>query len=422
MKYIHEVDDLMHELIEKMQRYLDELAILKVQHAYQHIKTTTRNQRNEKGELYLEKKILALSILVDLQLDEATLTATLEPDASLQKQIQTITHLIDQLSKSPTPYPALLNQLLDTRSDTTAYLILFAHQLVTPEPQAIESYYLPMARQLNANFFVSEFEEYCFAHANPDVYAKLTQQYDEEMTLQQHDIQQLEQLLGPALVRIPTRMNEIYYAVTNTISKIYYVKIPYQSQEIPLTNYIFQIAEHLEKPIAFFFDIYQSVLHPQGYLWLGQGHDETHLRRYVLLQDRHHNTYRLFLMSPNERHHYNLGLHQPENIPSDALTIYDLEGHVTYLPAEATILDYAFALDPAIGYHMYAFTLNHQYLRLEDIFKQEKGALLTLHQGDRVQVYHDLATPTAKMEWFKWVHTTKAQNALISYFQSKLKE
>lgn len=49
MKYIHEVDDLMHELIEKMQRYLDELAILKVQHAYQHIKTTTRNQRNEKG-------------------------------------------------------------------------------------------------------------------------------------------------------------------------------------------------------------------------------------------------------------------------------------------------------------------------------------------------------------------------------------
>lgn len=422
MKYIHEVDALMDELTSRMLGYLIQAKVQTVQVAYQQAKHTYANQRNEFGELYLGEQLKVLEKLVYLHLDEFTLANALTPTSPIREQLDTITHLIDTLKDAPSPSQSLLNQLLETRNDTSAYFILFAKQLVNPQPSLIESYYLPMARQLHANYFISEFEEYLFAHANKEVYQKLCQQYQQERDLQARHILQFEKNFNQELITLTSRMHEIYYTVASSITKIYYVKIPYQSQEIPLVNYIFQLPENTQAPIQYFFKIYIETLHPQGYLWLGQGQEEENLRHYVLLQDRYHNTYRLFLMTQKQIHTYQLGLNQQDHLNTDGLTVYDLEGHPFYLPSESTILDYAFQINEKLACHLYAFTLNHQYYHLQDIIDHHQEDLLCLHQGDRIQLYHDLSTPTAQIHWFKWVHTNHAQNALITYFQPKIKE
>ena len=148
---------------------------------------------------------------------------------------------------------------------------------------------------------------------------------------------------------------------------------------------------------------------------------------YLLLIDEMQNKYRLFIKTQSEYMMYCLGDAMKEiseypwnNVDEISpeygtfkkkIKVFMRNGDSILIDEDATVLDFAFAIHTEIGLHLEYATINGNRVQPHQ----------RLNYGDKIIVYTNKEI-TPQISWFKIAHTSRATEALILFFNDKLKE
>lgn len=317
---------------------------------------------------------------------------------------------------------------------------------------------LPIAKQLGANYFVVKLEDLCFKYDNREIYNQLYLNYINELKLRSNEIKKFESMLKKitngnlnfqfpnlsstfkSYIEYKRSIKNIYSSVTKNLTNIYHINISYTNDEIPLKNYILKVnLDNYTHPIKAFYKLYINYIHEQGYLWIAHGVDENDFRNHVLLQDRHKNTFRIYIITAEEGVKYNLGTIDKinflgnkdedfEEILDKKIAVYKRDGNKMEIQEGATVLDFAFHIQKDIGLCALGVILNDNILPFEQNNKQDEklNPLYTiLNEGDKVEIITDTSPnqPShyhAQLDWLMYVKTKRAKRYLINYFKENL--
>lgn len=174
-------------------------------------------------------------------------------------------------------------------------------------------------------------------------------------------------------------------------------------------------------PLDIFYTFYAEALMEKGICILDYKETTHQDARYLVLCDSMDNLYRLFIKTEKEYLHYKLGhivesddvisfkdidTLDPRNTYNKKIKVFKRDGSALYIDAGATMLDFAFAVHSEIGLHFdYA---------LVDGSKTRRPPYERLNEGDKITVVPSEEVK-ARIQWFKYVRTSKAVEHLVRY-------
>jgi guanosine-3',5'-bis(diphosphate) 3'-pyrophosphohydrolase len=100
------------------------------------------------------------------------------------------------------------------------------------------------------------------------------------------------------------------------------------------------------------------------------------------------------------------------DIFADQVFVFSPKGHVFNLPAEATPLDFAFAVHSDIGYRCVGAKVNGKIVPLDR----------KLNNGDVVEILTSKQSPGPALDWLKIVKTASAKNKIRQFFKRERRE
>ena len=126
----------------------------------------------------------------------------------------------------------------------------------------------------------------------------------------------------------------------------------------------------------------------------------------LYFKDVYLNKYEVTAVSADELSDYMYGINESSvsRGEKDSITVYSENGTAVYLPEQATIIDYAFALNKTRAMYLKHATINDISA---NIFK-------TLMHNDKICLYYEF-TPQIQASWLDYCVTPAARNAVIDY-------
>lgn len=126
----------------------------------------------------------------------------------------------------------------------------------------------------------------------------------------------------------------------------------------------------------------------------------------LLFKDVYLNKYEVTTVSADELPVYLYGLSGSYSgkMEKDSMTVYSENGTAVYLPEQATVVDFAFALNKTHAMYL-------KYATINDI---DANIFKPLMHNDKVCLYYDLV-PQVQAGWLDYCVTTTARNAVIDY-------
>ncbi len=100
------------------------------------------------------------------------------------------------------------------------------------------------------------------------------------------------------------------------------------------------------------------------------------------------------------------------DIFSDQVFVFSPKGHVFSLPANATPLDFAFAVHSDVGYRCVGAKVNGKISPLDRV----------LHNGDVIEILTSKQSPGPSIDWLKVVTTAGAKNKIRQFFKRERRD
>lgn len=223
--------------------------------------------------------------------------------------------------------------------------------------------------------------------------------------------------------------------ITTLLQDAHDVKKTFTKHTVPLFDIHFIVNDfYMEKPENLFFAFYDR-LHTSLYKFTIVGIHQDEYESYYLMKDWFGNMYRLFIQSETEHLEYTHGLlvstalndfragivntGEPGAPEEKMIPVFKRDGSPMMIADGATVLDFAFSIDPNIGIcAKYAF-LNGS--------KARAPIYTRLKPGDMVDVVsdhnkHDQLndTPHATVRWFEYLHTREATKNLSRWLEKHM--
>lgn len=190
---------------------------------------------------------------------------------------------------------------------------------------------------------------------------------------------------------------------------------------------------YMESSDNLFFAYYDR-LHQSPYKFTIIGHHEDNYETYYILKDRYENMYRLFVQSETEHLEFTHGqlvseerrespyyvnTAEPDAPQQNMIPVFRKDDTPMEIVEGATVLDFAFAIDPNIGIcAKYAF-LNGG--------TSQMPIYTRLKPGDKVEIICDHNKydqvndiPHATVRWFEYLHTREAIKALSRWLEKHM--
>lgn len=197
------IDNLTHELFEKLEEYLDKNGILRVREAFDFAKSAHEGQFRKSGEHYIIHPVRVAKILGNLHAEDETIMAALLHDVIEDTKVtadevkkrfgKTVTYLVDGVTKLSKQRIASLEKFfahsahdlrvilikLADRLDNMRTLRFIAKKLKRERiAQETLEIYVPIANLLGIGIFRNELENLCFEFLHPADFADLKQKID----------------------------------------------------------------------------------------------------------------------------------------------------------------------------------------------------------------------------------------------------
>jgi GTP diphosphokinase / guanosine-3',5'-bis(diphosphate) 3'-diphosphatase len=413
------------------------------------------------AQLGFESNILAAALLHDVVEDNPNFTYDKVREIS-NREVADIVDAVTSIKKDL--HPGLSKNDIDTMSfvklfnsaqkNKFAFYIKLAdriHNLRTIQSmdsekqmkKAIETetILLPIARELNANFFISELEDLCFSIRNPDMYSYYSKLLERRKQTAKHSIDNFVRMfdsffqnkVDEDILDMRDMFRKVLYNYPKPFEVLRFIQSksgsqhskPYELSDVdglPLLK-TFIIVSDDDYPLKDFYRFYQQYLYPSGFVWYNYDDVKNHSR--IILNDSNENLFEInvidevnyieFLNGSSE----GVSLSKVDNDVEDAflkkIIVYKKDGNAIEIEEGSTVLDFAFEIHEEIGLCAKYGEINGTRVDLNTL----------LNHGDKVNVISDTKKDEytnyqAQFKWFLFLRTKKARRQLVKYFEENM--
>lgn len=320
--------------------------------------------------------------------------------------------------------------------------------------QETEDFYLPLAEFLNIHLFIPEIKDWIYKLRNLQRYLTIRERYEELMDVNALSVKCTRELMEHALHHLDVDTGELvdlqkrvqtFYFQERTVASLARalqareidINTPaglkaFNKYNIPLFDIYLIMSNEDITPVDSFYFFYEKYLVNYGLLINGFGCTTDGTQPFLLLTDRMEITYRLFLHSTESYNYYLYGmdtrhngecatkLHDilvnfneidPRKTYSPKITVLTKDGDEKQIDSGSTVLDLAFYIHKDLG-------LNMSYAVINGL--KTTNLATRLHHGDQVIIVPVQKTEPvpAKLEWFRWVNTSRARHELYKWLNS----
>lgn len=231
--------------------------------------------------------------------------------------------------------------------------------------------------------------------------------------------------------------DSLYGDLSDKLENANEIRAAFTKDAIPLYDVYFIVSDlYMGTPENLFFGYYDR-LHESKYRFTIIDIHEDEYESYYLMKDRYGNRYRLFVQSETEHLEFTHGLlvsaelndfrngmgyvntAEPGAPVQKMIPVFKKDGSQMAIAEGATVLDFAFAIDPNIG-------ICAKYAHLNGSTTQTP-IYTRLKPGDQVEIVsdhnkHDQANdvPHATVRWFEYLHTREATRNLSRWLEKHM--
>ena len=431
------------------------------------------------AEVGFESDLIAAAILHDV-IEDCNVTAT-ELEQRFGSLIADTVDAVSKVSEKFTGNPDFTKMDIDNLSDikflteTTkknnrkAFYIKLAdriHNLKTinifPEEQQkakaahTRNILIPAAKKMHIFKLVDILESLCLEIENPKVYHEIRYGYrqllnesrdaiDGEYGLRAFWKQLLlerEGVFGKNLVLFEFHEryeDSIYRHLNEEHHNVYDIKNYMKKKYIPLYDINFIVSDlYNGSPESLFFQCYPR-LHESKFRLTITGINRTmgSDAMYYELEDRYGTKYRLFCQSESELLEYSHGVMisgdiddirshivyineaEPDEPEHKKIPVYRKDGSLMELDEGATVLDFAFAINPYIGICAKFAYLNGTTAEVPIYTRLRPGDMVHI-VSDHKKGEEEFDVPHATVRWFEYVHTREAIKSLSRWMETNM--
>ena len=318
-----------------------------------------------------------------------------------------------------------------------------------PKAEHTREIIIPLAKLVNAYYFVNVLEDLCFRIEHPKMYESLVSLCDElceennehyEETIHvlssvfkgEYEDEELSVYSRYIKDFLYCRRSDIsvYRQIGRAVENIDDWKDYLTNEKIALYDLNLIVSDELSEmnfPIrqnTIFFEYYERILSKKGILLIKHCFTTYNDASYFLLQDAGGNMYRFFVRTEKEYQRFlygnivdenpHLSLSDvneidPRDTYNEKIKVFRKDGSAMTIDKGATMLDFAFYIHSDVGYHF-------DHAEMMDSDRTHLQASTRLNEGDRI-IIHTNENIKPDITWFKHVKTSKAVHHLIRYFQ-----
>lgn len=303
---------------------------------------------------------------------------------------------------------------------------------------------IPMVKKEGAYYLVDQLEELCFKIEHKERYNEISSRYYElrlSNAITTGKIQALlselfsgnSHLLPKELLSYQSNILDFTCTPRTKVSIFRQLsqeadnlklELPqlFTKHKIALYDFTLILDNSISNPLDVFYKYYEAVLSDRDIYILDYKKTSYEDSKYLLLCDEMDNLYRFFLRTESEQMHYKLGniidtdsslsfVDVDDVDPRDAyknkIKVFKKDGSACYIDAEATVLDFAFAIHSDLGLHF--------HYAIIDNLKTGLPAHTRLNEGDMIEIVPNPKIKP-KIQWFNCVKTSRATHYLVKYF------
>ena len=320
---------------------------------------------------------------------------------------------------------------------------------------------IPAAKALHVTMMVDELEALCLKIENPEAYQVIRKGYNRLLKENacvlegvwpedpgfkawfSNHIFETEPVLGMYLVSIDfhERYEEsIFRHLIPLVEDAGKLETFIDKEHVELYNIHFTVDDRYPgTPESLFFRYYPEVYKSEWKVtMIGLGHAFGSGKLYYLLEDRYGIRYRLFLQTESQRLRYSHDAliydDRGENAPEQAagfnpdepdepehpmIPIYRRNGQLDWIEDGATVLDFAFHINPMIGICATGATINHAHTRIPVHTRLTAGSIVDI-QSDHSREHPEDDVPHATIRWFEYLHTRSAVKTLSRWLETHM--
>lgn len=458
----------------KEKQFIINPSILKT--AYDTAKECHRKQYRETGEPYLSHPLSVAEILAYQGFESNIVAAALLHDVvedvdgmtiqdiclAINREVADIVDAVTKIDKEELKGATKeeidrisVNKFINLSSENKyAFYVKFAdriHNLRTiggkkdprkriKKAEDTRKYLLPIAKELNANFFFNEIDNLCFKILDNATFQFINQAYTGRVNSLVSSINKVDSLLSEICHESKEKFTIQFVDEKVTERQLYNrlikvtgnfdrdIKDAIDECIIPIKHYFVLIDTEDKDCFKIFYDIYNEYLHKNGYYWV---EEETYCgENSVVLEDTLENHYLFTLLRKEDYLQFQNGttdgviINRIEDDDvydafSNKIIVFKNDGERFEIQEGATVLDFAFAIHDELGLCAQFAYLNQNSNRVDLSTK--------LCEGDRIDIVADTvkgeyAHYTAEVKWFEFVTTKKAKKRLVKYFEEKYKK
>ncbi len=314
---------------------------------------------------------------------------------------------------------------------------------------------IPVARYMRVFQLADELSDLCLKIESPEIYRQIEIGYHNILRKNAYVLEGAEGLKAffydliatkdPIIAKYVVSLNfnerrveGIFRHISDRLTESESLSDLLTKQNIPLYNINFTISDSCPKsPEAVFFQFYKELHESRFQLTItGISRAMSSGTVFYRLKDCFHNTYRLFLQTEKQRLAFSHGISitgkyadiqeylngyyynraEPDEPAHVMIPVYKRDGSRLFIEDGATVLDFAFRLNPEIG-------ICARYAHINKL-RDEAPLYTRLRPGDMVDVIsdHDQAHPEndiphVSIRWFEYLHTREAIRDLSRYLE-----
>lgn len=418
-----------------------------------------------------ESDLVCVALLHDVVEDcESTLEDITELFGStISKTVDAVTAIHHELQEAENPTKEELDTLSDVRlqekmSEKALYIKVadridnlrtidkFPEEKKIAKAKHTREIIIPMLIKEGAFELVDILEDLCLKIEHPDRYTTINNTYTELLNMNSFTTNKVLKLLSEVFTQNSSHVPSDLYTYLNYVTDFtynprstisVYRQINHEAENltrdmpkllhkknIAMYDLTLVINDNIDSlkgydnaselsPIDVFYKLYEQILSDRNIYILDYRMTTYGDSKYFVLCDKMDNLYRLFIKTETEYMRYKLGhiidiedvliFEHIDNIdPRDTynqkIKVFKRDKAAMYIDAGATMLDFAFAIHSEIGRHF-------DYAIIDDSKTQHK-AYERLNEGDTITI---VTNPNIepKLQWFKYVKTSKAVEHLI---------
>lgn len=328
---------------------------------------------------------------------------------------------------------------------------IFSEEKQKEKAYHTRSVIIPAAKKFQMHKFVDELSDLCLEIEDPIRFSEISQVYQDTLK-RKYETFEGESGVIKNTIRIIKEdgrcgkyveniifskrcIDSLYADILKQVHNIGQIQLVFAKNLIPLYDlHLISKDDYADTPETLFFSLYDK-LHDRKYNRFGFtiiDVYEDNYERYFLMSDKLGNRYRLFIQSSKKYMEYKYGVlahlsnepdygNEAESGTSEQkmISVFKKDGSRMQIAQGATVLDFAFAIDPNIGICAKYAHLNNS-ASYTPIYTRLKPGDMVHVIADHNKLDQRNDTPHATVRWFEYLYTREAIKKLSRWLEKHM--